>query len=97
MQLLSQHQTSFLAWVSRNYGFLKSKGFEAPIQAFPSWLYGILLAGEYNEDDKFYINYTIKFIKGIGLTTYHHHWTWDKNGAELDWLVNVKSYGTIRL
>ena len=97
MQLLSQHQTSFLAWVSRNYEFLKSKGFEAPIQSFPHWLYGILLAGEYNEDDKFYINYTIKFIKGIGLTTYHHHWTWDKNGAEMDWLVNVKSYGTISI
>ena len=97
MQLLSQHQTSFLAWVSRNYEFLKSKGFEAPIQSFPHWLYGILLAGEYTEDDKFYINYTIKFIKGIGLTTYHHHWTWDKNGADMDWLVNVKSYGTISI
>lgn len=88
---LTEQQASFLAWVNRNYEWLKMKGFEPPIQSFPHWLYGILLAGEYSEDDKFYINYTIKFIKGIGLTTYHQYWTWDKNGAHLDWLVNVKT------
>ena len=93
MYSLSQEQTSFLTWVNRNYEWLKTKGFEPSIQAFQHWNYKILLDGNYTEEDKFHINYTIKFIKGMGLTTYNKDWTWDKDGAELDWLVNSRPIG----
>lgn len=93
MKSLTIKQHKFLVWLNHNYEWLKSKGFEAPIQSFPHWLYEILLKGEYDEDDKFYINYTIKFIKAMGLVTYNPDWVWDKNGAELDWLCNARPLG----
>jgi hypothetical protein len=97
MYSLSQEQTSFLTWVNRNYEWLKTKGFEPSIIAFQHWNYKILLDGNYTEEDREHINYTIKFIKGrLGLTTYNKDWTWDKHGAEMDWLVNVKSAGFIK-
>ena len=93
MNSLTIKQTIFLAWVQRNYEWLKSKGFEPPIQSYPHWLYGIITSGEYTELDKMMINETIQFIKGLGLNTYNQHWTWDKGGAELDWLVNLRTVG----
>ena len=93
MESLTIKQVSFLTWVNRNYEWLKMKGFEPSIQSFPHWLYEILLKGEYSNEDKFHINYTIKFIKAMGLTTYNSDWTWDKDGAELDWLCNVRGVG----
>lgn len=89
MYSLTIKQQDFLLWVNRNYEWLKTKGFKPSIQSFPHWLYEILNTGEYTDDDRFHINYTIKYLRGIGLTTYNKEWTWDKNGAELDWLVNV--------
>ena len=93
MKPLTIKQHKFLVWLNQNYEWLKSKGFEAPIQSFPHFLYEIILRGEYDEDDKFYINYTIKFMKGMGLVTYNPDWVWDKDGAELDWLCNVRGVG----
>lgn len=97
MESLTIKQQEFLLWLNRNYEWLKTKGFQPSIQSFPHWLYEILNTGEYTEDDKFHINYTIKYLRGIGLTTYNKEWTWDKYGAELDWLVNVKSVGFIKM
>jgi hypothetical protein len=92
-QSLTIKQQDFLLWVQRNFEFLKHKGFHPPIQSYPHWLYEILNTGEYSDDDKGYIDYTIKYMKGIGLVTYNKEWTWDKNGAELDWLNNLKVAG----
>mgnify|MGYP000240608687 CR=1 FL=1 len=89
---LNTQQIKFLSWVNRNYEWLRSKGFEPPIQSFPHWVHGVLIMGWYNEDDKFYINYTIKFIKAMGLKTFNPNWIWDKNGPELDWLVNISQH-----
>ena len=90
MQIIQPEQYKFLTWLNRNYEWLKSKGFEPPIQSYPHWLYDMIRRGNYTEEDKGYINYTIKFLRNIGLKTYHSKWTWDKNGAELDWIINVK-------
>ena len=50
-----------------------------------------MVSGGYSDDDKKHIDNTIKFIKRLGLTTYNKDWTWDKNGAELDWIVNLRN------
>jgi hypothetical protein len=97
MESLTIKQHQFLIWVNRNYEWLKIRGFEPSIQSYQHWLYEILMKHEYTEEDKFHINYTIKFIKAMGLTTYNRDWTWDKNGAELDWLCNVRSVGFIKM
>ena len=90
-ETLTNEQTQFLIWIQRNYEFLKHMRFEPPIQSYPHWLYEILLKGVYTTTrDRDIINYTIKYLRGMGLKTYNKDWTWDKNGAEMDWLCNVR-------
>lgn len=86
---ITSEQILFLKWVTRNYEFLKHKGFKEPTQPFQHWVYGLLMGGTYTRNDRSIINYTIGFLRGIGMTTYKKDWEWDKNGAELDWIVNV--------
>jgi hypothetical protein len=88
---LTEKQHNFLSWLARNYEWLKTKGYSHNWQPLQHNLHRIMVSGGYSDDDKKHIDNTIKFIKRLGLTTYNKDWTWDKNGAELDWIVNLRN------
>ena len=50
-----------------------------------------MVSSGYTDDDREYLKELIRFIRGLGLKTYKRDWTWDKNGAELDWIVNLRN------
>jgi len=91
MYPLTKEQKQFLSWLNRNYEWLISRGFKAEPQPFQHNIHRIMIDGMYSNTDKNTILKTIKFINGMGLTTYHKEWTWDKYNADLDWLINVKT------
>ncbi len=50
-----------------------------------------MVSSGYTDEDGEYLRELIRFIRGLGLRTYKRDWTWDKNGAELDWIVNLRN------
>jgi hypothetical protein len=66
-------------------------GYRPNTIAFQGVLLRIVRDGEYGKMDKEMIEDSIKFINGLGLTTYSQYWNWDENSPELDYLVNIKS------
>lgn len=50
-----------------------------------------MVSSTYTDEDKKHIDELIRFIKGLGINTYKRDWTWDKNGAQLDWIVNLRN------
>jgi len=91
MKRVSREQDSFLNWLYRNYQWLMKKGYRPNTIAFQGVLLRIIRDGEYGKMDKEMIEDCIKFINGLGLTTYYQYWNWDENSPELDYLVNIKS------
>ena len=91
MKRVSREQDSFLHWLYRNYQWLMKKGYQPNTIAFQGVLLRIIRDGEYGKMDKEMIEDCIKFINGLGLTTYYQYWNWDENSPELDYLVNIKS------
>ena len=92
MYILTPDQKQFLSWLNRNYEWLKSRGFKSETQPFQHNIHRIMVDGMYSDTDKNVILKAIKFIRGMGLTTYHKDWTWDRDEdvSNLDWLINVK-------
>lgn len=90
MQQLNPNQQKFLLWLNRNYDWMKSIGYHPMNQPYQHTIYNILIAGEYDERDKEIINYSIKFLRGLGMKTYYPEWEWKKGNAELDWLINIR-------
>jgi hypothetical protein len=92
MYPLTKEQKQFLSWLNRNYEWLKSRGFKSETQPFQHIIHRIMVDGTYSDMDKNTILKAIKFIRGMGLVSYHKGWTWDgdKDVNNLDWLVNVK-------
>jgi hypothetical protein len=90
MNLLKVQQREFLVWVNHNYEWMKTKGFTSN-QPYQHIIYEVLVRGEYNEEEKHIIGDSVRFLHSIGLNTYKRDWVWDKNGAELDWLLNSKT------
>jgi hypothetical protein len=50
-----------------------------------------MVSSTYTDEDKIQIDNLIRFIKGLGISTYNRDWTWDVNGAQLDWIVNLRN------
>lgn len=50
-----------------------------------------MVSSGYTDEDREYLRELIRFVHGLGLRTYKRDWTWDKNGAELDWIVNLRN------
>jgi hypothetical protein len=92
MYPLTKEQKQFLSWLNRNYEWLVSRGFKSETQPFQHNIHRIMVDGTYSDTDKNTILKAIKFIRGMGLVSYHKGWTWDgdKDVNNLDWLVNVK-------
>jgi hypothetical protein len=92
MYPLTKEQKQFLSWLNRNYEWLKSRGFKSETQPFQHIIHLIMVDGMYSDRDKNTILKAIKFIRGMGLVSYHKGWTWDgdKDVNNLDWLINVK-------
>ena len=88
---ISIQQYSFLQWVNRNYEWLKMKGYNTTWQPFQHNIHRIMVSSGYSDEDREYLKELIRFINGLGLKTYKRDWTWDKNGAELDWIVNLRN------
>jgi hypothetical protein len=87
---LTTEQHSFLIWVNRNYEWLKMKGYTTKWQPTQHNIHRIMVSSGYTDEDRVYLKELLRFINGLGLVTYKRDWIWDKNGAELDWTVNVK-------
>jgi hypothetical protein len=90
---LTKEQHKFLSWLARNYEYFKSKGLDTDKwQPYQHNLHRIMVSCGYSDDDKKHIDMAIRFIKGVmGWVTYNPTWTYDKNAAEMDWLMNIKS------
>ena len=80
--------------MNRNYEWLKSKGFSHNWQPFQHNVHRIMVSSTYTDEDKEQIDNLIRFIKGLGISTYNRDWTWDVNGAQLDWIVNLRNDGS---
>lgn len=87
---LTIQQYTFLMWVNRNYEWMKLKGYKTTFQPFQHLVHRIMVSSEYTEEDKLMMDGVIRFLRGVGLKTYHKHWTWERDGAELDWLMNMR-------
>jgi len=90
---LTIEQYTFLMWVNRNYEWLKGKGYRTTWQPVQHNIHRIMVSSGYTDEDREYLKELIRFINGMGLKTYKRDWTWDKKGAELDWLVNTPMGG----
>ncbi len=88
---LSIQQYTFLQWVNRNYEWLKMKGYNTTWQPVQHNIHRIMVSSGYTDEDGEYLRELIRFIRGLGLRTYKRDWTWDKNGADLDWLMNMRT------
>jgi hypothetical protein len=90
---LTIQQYTFLKWVNRNYEWMKTKGYKTTYQPFQHRVHRMMVSSEYTEEDKLMMDGVRRFLGGIGLKTYNRDWTWDRSGAELDWLVNTPMGG----